>query len=142
MQAESPTWQEAWHRGIVPQLSIPELEVLADALERDDPELIQGNTCDNGDDDDETIYVETIYGACAVGYCGWKARGIQEATALNSYFCELVDEAQKAFPGVSMPIQTFFLWFDQMPRRQMIEQLLPEVRKALAARREELISKE
>lgn len=137
MQAESPTWQEAWHRGIVPQLSIPELEVLADALERDDPELIQGNTCDNGGDDDETIY-----GACAVGYCGWKALGIQEATELNNYFCDLVDEAQKAFPGVSMPIQTFFLWFDQMPRRQMIEQLLPEVRKALAVRREESSNKE
>jgi serine/threonine-protein kinase RsbW len=62
--------QKVWREGIAPLLSTPALVALERALVRDDPRLIQGETCKPAPV--QAVQDWPVEGACLVRYCGWQ----------------------------------------------------------------------
>lgn len=124
-------WQHVWRKGFAPLLSTKGLTALAEALERDDPRLIQGETaepCESLED--------FATGACAVGFCGWQGEGLKTAHDVLGYFNDILDQAIKRLsqPEAWDACWKFLDWFDETPRDEMRALLLAEVRSELVRR--------
>lgn len=127
------SWRKVWREGVAPNLSTEALEALRIALENNDPRLIQGAT---------TIPAPLtcmqdwpVEGGCAIGFCGWQGEHLANVGEVEEFFarmCFLVDEKLDE-PAAC---RWFLNWFDDTPREEMIEQLLPEVILALQQREE------
>lgn len=126
------SWRMVWREGFVKILGVAHLEALRQALLTDDIRLTQGSTTmppplmSMADWEPEA--------ACAIGYCGWKGDGLKTVGEVERFFstCCFNADIRLEENGGS---HWFLNWFDDMPRREVIEQLLPEVDLALAQKR-------
>lgn len=120
-----------WRRGILPSLSTAALLALKDALERDDPALLQRET--TSPLPLSAVQDCPVRGACAVAYAVWKGEALRTVGQVETRFAEICREtdARLGEPGG-------FKWFlhawDDLPRAQARETLLAEVIVDLIAR--------
>jgi hypothetical protein len=127
------TWALIWRRGIAPQLSIASLKALRDALAADDRRLIQGMTCIPIPI--EAVREMPIQGACALGYAAWKGEGLRTVGELQDRF-ETISSECSNLTGDPEAVRWFLNRFDDWDRKEMLENLLPEVERGLARRKE------
>lgn len=117
-------WQRVWRFGIAPLLTPAGLAALRDALESDDPRLIQGSTT-------EPMPVplfahEPVEGACAVAFSLWRGNATERVGTLHRAFRSLCASADDL---LDEPLGTmvFLNWFDETPRAEMRRELLAEI---------------
>jgi hypothetical protein len=133
------TWKWAWREAVAPQLSLAELEALRAGLLRNDPALIQGRTVQP--DPLQKNLLEEPTACCPIAYALWKSTD-------NAPGAVTVDDVEHAFAricaGVDDCLQErraaryFLNHVDEVPREQMLRELLVEVNIALTARSMEL----
>jgi hypothetical protein len=124
-------WKKVWRDGLVPLLSTDELNELRRALARDDPRLIQHSTC--CPPPSEVFHEEAVEGACALGFCGWQADGLETVREVEAFFIRTCLAADESL-GEPAACRHFLNWFDETPRGAMRRELLPEVNRALNQR--------
>lgn len=124
-------WRKVWRLGFVPVISTAGLAVLREALAGDDPRLIQGATstppplfC---------LQDWPVEAACALGYCGWQADGLDAVGQVEEYFARVCFDADERL-GEPAACRWFLNWFDDTPRDEMRRELLVEVEAAIAER--------
>lgn len=125
------TWQRVWRDGFAPGLSDAGLEALRDALVDDDPRLLQGCTTLPAALEDAVRW--PVEAACVIGYCGWQSEGLETVAAVEEFFARACLDADERL-GCPAACRWFLNWFDETPRDQMRELLLPEVVAILATR--------
>ena len=113
------TWKQVWDE-LATKLPTVGLQSLKKALETDDPSLIQGQTYTNDD-------LGWITGACAIGYCFWKADVCATVNRVFSDFCRVYDASR-------FDVSVFMEWFDTSPRERVRQELLPAVNEVLEKR--------
>ncbi|HEV3143774.1 MAG TPA: hypothetical protein VGZ47_07830, partial [Gemmataceae bacterium] len=133
-------WRKCWRDGFAPVLSMAGLIALKDALQSQDPALIQGatttppplNCCNDW----------PCEGACAIGLACWRghhdAETVGDVAERFALTCQLADK-RLGSPGAC---RYFLNWFDDTPREDMRRLLLPEVVLAIAIRSIVLIFEE
>ncbi len=105
---------------------------LEGALQIDSPELIQGAT--TSPPPLQSVADWPVEAACLIGFCGWRGDGLETVAETEEFFskmCYAIDQKLGEPAGCRIVLN----WFDETPRREMIDTLLPEVRLALAERR-------
>ncbi len=124
-------WRRVWRDGIAPQLSTAALTALRQALQRDDPRLVQGTTC--SPPAVPALGERRVESACALGYCGWQGEGFARVGQVEDYFARLCDGADELM--AERAVCRFFLnWYDDTPRDAMRTLLLAEVEETLRRR--------
>jgi hypothetical protein len=125
------SWRLVWREGFAPVLSIRALEALWQALRSDDIALIQGSTttppplmC---------VADWPVEAADAIGLSGWLGEGLETVGEVEEYFARSCFEADQRL-GEPAGCRWFLNWFDDTPREQMREQLLPEVERSISQR--------
>ena len=124
-------WQHAFRTGFAPLLSTPALEALAAGLERNDPDLIQGQTTEP-----LPLHVNAaapVEACCPVGYALWKSAGLTTVEEVDEAFCHVCFEAGKAL-GEPAAVRFFMNWVDDAARARMRQELLAEVNRELDGR--------
>jgi hypothetical protein len=118
------SWRKVWREGIVPLLDMDELVALRNGLLCDDPQLIQGSTCQPPPL--QCVQEWDCEGACALGYIGWKADGLQMVGEVEEFFAKMCYEIDL---NIDEPAgcRHFLNWFDETPREEMRKLLLEEV---------------
>jgi hypothetical protein len=119
------SWRRVWREGIAPQFTDKDLEILATALEKDDPALIQGATtspplvlcCED----------RAPEGGCLLAYVAWKSQRLQTIRAVEEWFAFICQQCDQAL-GEPAGTRWLLNWYDETPRPQMREALLAEVR--------------
>src|SRR5215831_9634429 len=114
-------WQFIWRSGFAPVLSTEALLALKEALERDDPTLIQGTTTDP-----PPLQVMSdwpVTSACAVAYAGWRGEGLDTVQSVEEYFARACFQADQNL-GEPCACRWFLNWYDETPREQMRRLLL------------------
>lgn len=127
-------WQWAWREGFAPLLTTHQLEVLAQALETDDPRLVQRATV-------EPVPFRGCLdwpprAACAVSLTGWLGDGLRTVGEVESYFAQLCLQADERL-GKEAECRFFLRWFDDAPRGEVFPLLLEEVQRELGRRASE-----
>jgi hypothetical protein len=127
--------KKVWHEGIAPLLSVESLQALRDAVERDDPALIQG-----ANSLPPPILATSSWaceGACAIAYCGWKGDELTTVGEVDDFFGMVCHECNtKLSLGDYAPVRYFLNYWDETPRPQLLSEFLPEVEKSLLNRLE------
>lgn len=123
------TWVRVWRSGIAPQLSTPGLEALRKALVEDDSRLIQGAT--TTPPPLAGVQVWTCKAACGIAFPFM----VEGATVgeVEIAFARACFECDQAI-GEPAGCRWFLNWFDETPREEMRQKLLPEVERVLAER--------
>lgn len=138
------SWRRVWRNGIVPLVSIPELEALRDALQSDDPRLIQGATTvppplySVQDWPCEAACAISIMGTGVLGNLYDKRKSFTEMACvtvgtLEEYFAKMCFEIDSLI-GEPAGCRWFLNWYDETPREEMIRELLPEVILAISTK--------
>lgn len=122
-------WRSCFRDGIAPVLSAGELEALAAALRARDPRLVQGRIAE------PCGRREAPLGACAVALAGWLGGGLTTVGELAVFYRHVLRLADHRL-GDRRARNAFVAWYDLSPRALMLRELLPEVERALAARKE------
>jgi hypothetical protein len=125
------TWRKVWRKGIAPTLSTPALKAIEQALETNDPRLIQGATtsppplaCVSDWEPDA---------CCLLTYGGWQGDGKKTILDLEQFFadrCNMADD----FLGEVSGCRWFLNFWDESPREQVFPLVLEEVKLALKQR--------
>jgi hypothetical protein len=125
------SWRKVWRDGIAWQLSTDALEVLARALEEDNPQLLQGATTEPPPlQMAEALPVE---GACPIGYCGWQVLKLRTVGEIVESFADVCRKADEAL-GEPAAVRYFLNWWDDNPRHFVRTLLLAELDGELARR--------
>lgn len=124
-------WRKVWRDGVAPLLTLDHLIVLRDALERDDPALIQKAT--SQPPPLQCVQDWPPEGACAFGYCGWKGDDLKTVGEVEEFFARMCFEVDQRV-NEAAGCRWFLNWYDETPRDQMRGLLLPEVKLAIADR--------
>lgn len=132
-------WRSIFHDAIAPRLSTAGLIALRQALEEDDPRLLQCSTVEPApiDDDDQ----RPVEGACPLGWCLWQGEGLVSAGAVWVLFNALLNAVDAAWPlpgDVCGTSRRFIHWIDNTEREMMRRELLLEVVKVLTSRMAEV----
>jgi hypothetical protein len=125
------SWQRSFREGIVPQLSAAGLMALKQALETDDPALLQGATTSPPTLDCVSDW--PVKAACAIAFAGWKGDGRVTVGEVEQFFASVCHRAGQQL-GDPAGARWFLNWFDDTPRAQMRRELLAEVDRAIAGR--------
>lgn len=132
-------WRRSWRNAVCPQLSTAALESLRDALEADDAALIQAETV--APDPERPADIEwhdaPVWAACAIGFCAWRAYGCLTVGAVERFFSDLLEEADRK-ADEAHAADPFVGWFDAQPREVVFRELLAEVELTLESRRARL----
>ena len=125
------SWRLVWREGFVPVISTPGLEALRDALQSDDLRLTQGSTTTPP----PLMCVQDwpVEAACALGFCGWQGEDLDTVGEVEEFFARVCFEADQRL-GEPAACRWFLNWFDDTPRNVMRQELLNEVKLALAER--------
>lgn len=103
------------------------LTALLEALETDNPRLLQGVTTSPPP---LACYVDqAVEGCCMVGFTGWR-EGCTTVTEVEEYFasmCYQIDAALNEPGGCRFLLN----WYDETPREEVRAKLIPELRFAL-----------
>src|SRR5262245_1509631 len=124
-------WKRVWRRGVAPLLSMGSLESLREALERDDPTLIQGAT--TRPPPLQCVGDWRVEACCALCYCGWQGDGLNTVAEVEEFFARLCRGIDDLL-GEPAACRWFLHWFDETPRDRMRSELLCEVCRTLARR--------
>ena len=132
------TWRRVLRKGILLGVGAPALTALLEALQKDDPRIIQGVTTDPP----PLIAVESwdCKGACALGFIAM-AEGKRSVGEVELRFAKLCQDAD-FFLGATMEegspvggkVRPFLNWFDNTPREEMRRELGAEVKMELDRR--------
>lgn len=126
-------WRTAWHDHLAPLLPTRGLEALKAALETGDKTLIQGRTTYPHPFED--LPPDTpIDGACALGFCVWKGHDLATVQAVFAGVQAVLLRSYETTAKTNISVHSFFTFVDHAPWKQVVELLLPEVTKTLAAR--------
>ena len=125
------SWRTIWRDGFVPVLSTRGLVALREALESDDPRLVQGAT--TAPPPLMCVQDWPVEAACALGLCGWLGDGLTTVGQVEEHFARCCFEADQRM-GEPAACRWFLNWFDDTPRDEMRCELLAEVVLALALR--------
>jgi hypothetical protein len=114
-------------------MGLEALQALQDAIERDDPALVQRATTHPSSND--CPYCEECVGGCAVSYGLWKSMGLHSIGDVERCFSKLCASVDAVLgPGSST---RWLNHFDELPREQMRAELLPEVIAAISRMRKD-----
>jgi hypothetical protein len=122
------SWRRAWRNGFVPQLSIPALQALRKALITNDKRLIQGST--TSPPPLQSVRDWLVEGACAIGFCGWIGEEKESVGEVEKFFAQRCFECDNNL-GEPAGCRWFLNWFDETPRSEVRNELLPEVKLAI-----------
>jgi hypothetical protein len=125
------SWRKVWREGLAPQLSTPSVQVLQQALRRDDARLIQGAT--TAPPPLQCVQDWPVEAACALGFCGWQGEQLETVAEVEEFFARACFEADQRL-GEPAAVRWFLNWFDDTPREEMRRLLLAEVGRTLAER--------
>ena len=140
------SWRKVFRDGLVPLMPTEELEALRDALKTDSPFLIQGATTQPPPI--SCVSDWPIEAGCLIAYPFAATHGgfHKNLDGSNNLDACTVAEAESGFAAycfeidqrLGEPAATKWLLddFDGWPRAEMIANLLPEVERALAARKQ------
>ena len=124
-------WQHVWRIGLVPQLTRAGLEGLARALEADLPSLLTGAT--TSPPPLQCVRDWPVEGCCPLCYALLDGNRPEYVSVgpLEERFAQACWNADErlGWPG---GIRAFLNYIDETPREQMRQELLAEVRRALA----------
>jgi hypothetical protein len=120
-----------WRQGFAPLLSTAGVQALRDALQVDDPRLMQGATTAPA----PMLCVQDwpVESACVIGFCAWQGEGLETVGEVDQFFAHACYEADRRL-GERAACRRFLNWFDDAPRMEMRRQLLGEVNRMLAER--------
>jgi hypothetical protein len=127
------SWRKVWREGLAPLLSVAGLEALRAALVQDDQRLQQGAT--TTPPPLQCVQDWPVEGACAVGFCGWQGEGLETVGEVEEFFARMCFEIDQRL-GEPAGCRWFLNWFDETPRDEMRRQLLAEVNRSLAQRKD------
>src|SRR5438046_3007831 len=116
-------WQRDFRAGIAPILSTAGLEKLQWALQSDDTRLLQGAT--TMPPPLQCVQDWPVEAACGLGYCGWQGEGLETVAEVEEFFARVCFEADQCL-GEPAACRWFLNWFDETPRGDIRQQLLPE----------------
>ena len=128
------SWRKVWRRGIAPHLPTEGLRALFAALAIDDTRLVQGAT--TSPPPLQCVQDWPVEAACGIGYCGWQGDGLETVAEVEEFFARVCFEVDMAL-GEPAGCRWFLNWFDETPREEMRCQLLAEVNRTIAQRRDE-----
>ena len=128
-------WRYVWRRGIVPQLTLPELVALREALQKDDPSLLQAAT--TSPPPLQSVQEWPCEAACPLGYAGWRGEGLETVRDVEEHFARLCFDCDQAL-GEPAGVRGFLDWWDGTPRPEAVRELLTEVELALAGKEDEI----
>ena len=131
------TWRKVWREGLAPLLSTAGLEALRLGLMVDDPRLLQGAT--TAPPLLRCIGDSPVEAACLIGYCGWQGEHLKTVAEVEEFFARICSEADQRLgepADFHSACHWFLTWYDKTPRDEIRRQLLPEVNRTLAQRRE------
>ncbi len=121
------SWRTVWRDGFAPLLPLEGLLALKEALETDNPQLIQGSTTTPP----PLMVVQDwpVEAACSLGFCGViENGGFGEATVgqVDEFFARLCFEADQRL-GEPAACRWLLNWSDDCQRDELLRELLPEV---------------
>lgn len=124
------SWRKVFRDGFAPQISTEGLEALREALETDDPRLLQGETTQPAP---MAHYRDwPTEAACAITFTGWHGKEFTVIEA-HEYFAELCFHADQLI-GEYAACRYFLNFWDEVPREQACRELLAEVNHILSER--------
>jgi hypothetical protein len=112
-------------------LSTRSLEVLREALIRDDARLLQGAT--TTPPPLQCTQDWPVEAACVLGYCGWVGENLETVAEVEEFFARMCFETDQRL-GEPAGVRWFLNWFDDTPRDEMRRALLAEVQRDLLRR--------
>lgn len=114
------SWRKVWRDGFLPQFSPEQRAALKQALETDDPRLLQGATTQPP----PLMCVQdwTCEGGCAVSFCGMPGT----VGEVEEFFAAKCFQADQLL-GEPAACRWFLNWFDDTPRDKMRRLLLEEL---------------
>ena len=115
------SYEDAFRRGLAPQLSDRHLKVLARALREDDYRLIQCATTSP-----PPLWAVSgwpVEAACPIGYMGWIGDGLKTVAEVEDFFVRVCFEIDLAL-GEPAACRFFLVPWDETPRAQARQELL------------------
>lgn len=114
------SWRKVWRDGFLPQFSPEQRAALKQALETDDPRLLQGATTQPP----PLMCVQdwTCEGGCAVSFCAMPGT----VGEVEEFFAAKCFQADQLL-GEPAACRWFLNWFDDTPRDKMRRLLLEEL---------------
>lgn len=125
------SWRKTWRDGLVPVLSSSCLLALRDALESDDPRLIQGHTVQPAFRSDGPE--APVEAADPLALMGWLGEGMGTVGEVEEFWSSMCFEIDRRI-GEPAGCRWLLNWIDETPRDVMRRELLAEVNLVLAAR--------
>ena len=126
--------KKVWHEGLAPLMPAAGLCALARALRDDDPALLQGATCSPPPLGSMASF--PVEAGCVITYCGWKGSDRKTVIQAEEFFAKACFDCDKTL-GEPAACRYFINWFDEAPRDEMRNELLPLVEAEIERRLEE-----
>ena len=123
-------WREIWRNGVAPSLSTAGLKALRKALAKNDPRLLQGETTSPPPENVEW----PCAGGCPIAFAAWQGDGLLTVGDIELAFAKTCHAADELLGGPAA-VGCFVNYWDESPRKQVVRELLAEVRLELAKRR-------
>jgi hypothetical protein len=123
--------KKVFHEGIVPLVSTHDLEVLLEALVKDDPRLLQGAT--TSPPPLQCVQDWNVEAACVIGYMGWQGQDLNTVSEVETFFGKMCFEMDQLM-GEPSACRYFLNWADETPRDEMRKALIKEIDVALKRR--------
>lgn len=127
-------WLVVWEDGFAPGISTCGLAALKDALDRDDPRLIQGAT--TTPPPLMSVQDWPVEGACGASYCGWQGDGLTTVGDVEEYFAKLCYECDVRLDEPAA-CRWFLNMFDDGPRHEVFQKLSASIAGTLERRRQQ-----
>jgi hypothetical protein len=128
MEIVIETWRSVWRDGFAPGISTTALIALRDALQKDDPRVLQGAT--TSPPPIMVVQDWDVEAACPISYCGWIGESLETVGQVEEYFARSCFEADQRI-GEPAGCRWFLNHVDDTPRPEMIRELLAEVQREL-----------
>ncbi len=128
------SWRMVWRDGVAPVLGTAGLEALRKALLSDDQRLLQGST--TAPPPLQCVQEWPVEGACGISYCGWQGEGLETVGEVEEFFARICFEVDQRL-GEPAACRWFLNWYDETPREEMRRELLAEVNRTIAQRRDD-----
>lgn len=125
------SWRLVWRQGLAPVLPTRGLEALLGALERDDPQLTQGQT--TLPPPSMAVQDWPCAAADAIGFAVWKGDARTSIGEVEEGFAKACFDCDQRM-GQGAACGYFLNFWDHTPRAEAFDQLANEVRLVLMAR--------
>lgn len=123
--------RQVWREGFAPLFGTESLQRLLDALESDDPRLLQGATSNPPPLDGVRDW--PIEGCCAVSFTGWDEHHVT-VEQVETHFARSCFDADQRL-GEPAGCRHFLNWYDDTPRDEMRTAMILELKHELETRK-------